>query len=245
MADGSKRIKFDGAQHTAIKIAISEKGVTRKRDETRDETLGDARETDAFVHQRIEHVEFHEQAKKLANKARALDTRYTQTFGAGGWLHIVISAEAKIAFDDELRVLLIEVEDFNAQPGNPHTLVVESNEIPIELANAPGIQRDLCAKVNTELSEARALLAAGDVKTLVGWINTNRGLAGLLPFPASNVVATALEHVRTERNRLAKALREDSPDVEALTASLDFGPIDDAIGWTVYIDQPEAALALN
>jgi hypothetical protein len=92
-------------------------------------------------------------------------------------------------------------------------------------------QKRLCDTVSEELTKARGLLKAGDVKELGAWLQHRKNLAGLMPPIVARPVQFALDQLASERKRVNTLIKDGKLTPEAAGAMAEVDEIDTALAW--------------
>lgn len=216
----------DDAHALAVYASIS--GRTTSTEIVGESRDGDERTTEKRTEEVIANVAQYDRAKGLVGKLRAALSRYATNVEPLGF----ITDPVRLT-DFKAAVAEIEaaIEKHNAELGQSARITHDVLCLPIGRVLDEKSQRRLCAMVAEELTKARAMLKAGDVKNLGAWLQHRKNLGGLMPAIVGRVVDSAIEQLTEQRKRVTKLMKEGERTADDAGALAEVNQIDDALAW--------------
>ncbi len=211
----------------ALAVYASIAGRTTSTELLSQDRDGEEQTTERKTQEVIANTAQFEKAKSLVGKLRAALARHATNVEPLGY----ITDPGRLAeFKVEIANTEREIDAHNAEMDQAHPIRYDVLVLPIGRVLDEKSQRRLCATVTEELTNARTMLKAGDVKGLGAWIQHRKNLGSLMPSIVGRVVDAAITQLTDERKRFGKLLKADfTPERAALEMQVD--QVDDALAW--------------
>lgn len=202
-------------------------GRTSKTEVIDQNKVEETEHTESRVNTTIANVTQYEAAKTLVNALRAALPRFATNVEPLGY----ITDPTRLAeFKACVAEIEAKIEAHNADPDQQHRIKYDVMTLPIGRVLDEKSQRRLCATVSEALTEARALLKAGDLAGARYFLAHRKNLAGLMPAIVGRVVQTAIESIGEQTKKLGKLIKAPMDPAKA-ALEMDVSLIDDALAW--------------
>jgi hypothetical protein len=210
-----------------VGVSTGVRGVRTKRSEESPEIHGDTVIKRTHATTVIANASFYDRAQKLKRRAVGIVEEIPRTV-----LGRLTDAETKERLREEFAALRVEVDAFNAEPGNPHRLYVEFVSMPVSPDLDPETVRGVYREIEQKLVDLRAIVLAHDEVALRNWKRNNANITSFLPDLTARVVNDAIACALTVRKAI-KARVKAGETVESAARAEEAGlaTLDASLGW--------------